>query len=83
VSEISVNHEYSASFFPEKSYIYHIHAKGFLRYQVRLIMGQLLCLGRGEISRNDIKESLTGKESHPFRQIAPASGLILNKIRFK
>lgn len=82
-SRIIKNTLYTANFFPAESYVYIIRSKGFLRYQVRLIMGQLLSLGRGEISLEDIRESLTGKDTRPIRHIAPASGLMLNKISFK
>lgn len=82
-SEIVENTEYTANFFPERSYIFHIHASGFLRHQVRLMMGSLILLGRGELSLDDIRNSL--KPDSPQLQmdyIAPASGLILNKIEF-
>jgi len=82
VSRIEENTLFSASFFPAKTYIYRIRSKGFLRYQVRLIMGQLLSLGRSEIGLADIKISLEGKNTHPLRHIAPSSGLILHKIEF-
>ncbi len=82
-SKIEENRKYQASFFPEKSYAYTVRAKGFLRYQIRLMMGQLLRLGRGEISLNDIRQSLNGKNHQPLKYIAPSSGLILNKMEFK
>lgn len=80
--DIVLNTEYEASFFPERSYILNIHSQGFLRYQVRFIMAQLLRLGRGEISLLDISESLTGKDTTPLHDIVPGSGLILNRIVF-
>ncbi len=83
VSKIEENRIFTANFFPEKSYAYQIHSKGFMRYQVRLIMGQLLSLGRGEIKLKDIEESLKGRDNKPLRHIAPASGLILNKTSFE
>jgi len=83
VSQIEENRAFSASFFPEQSYAYRIQSKGFMRNQVRLIMGQLLSLGRGEISCKDIQDTLTRKNSGPLRHIAPSSGLILNKIQFE
>ncbi|GAA4324028.1 tRNA pseudouridine(38-40) synthase TruA [Pontixanthobacter gangjinensis] len=82
-SELVENTEYTANFFPERSYIFHIHASGFLRHQVRLMMGALVLVGRGELSLEDIEESL--KPDSPQLQmdyIAPASGLILKKIEF-
>lgn len=82
VSRIEENHLYSASFFPEKSYVYHIHGKGFMRNQIRLMMGQLIRLGRGQISLQDIEHSLSEPDDVPLDYIAPPSGLILNKVHF-
>jgi tRNA pseudouridine38-40 synthase len=81
-SRIEENTVYTANFFPEKSYVLHLHSRGFMRYQVRLIMGQLIELGKHNITLQDIEESLTGKDKSPLDQIAPGSGLILNKIEF-
>lgn len=78
--QIEENTEYTASFFPEKSYLLRVRSKGFLRYQVRLMMGQLLRLGRGEINLTDVENSLNGSDQNPIPTIAPGSGLILNKV---
>lgn len=83
LSCIEENTFFSANFFPKKTYAYRIRSKGFLRYQVRLIMGQLLSLGKGQIQLDTIRESLTGKNSSPLKEIAPGSGLILNQIFFE
>lgn len=82
-SGIETNRLYTANFFPEDSFIFHVHGAGFLRHQVRLMMGALVLLGRGELSLNDIQESLD-PENRQFQMdyIAPASGLILNKTIF-
>ena len=83
-SEIVENTIYTANFFPKKSYVFHIHAAGFLRHQVRLMMGAMVLVGKGELSLQDIKTSL--QEDQPQLQmdyIAPASGLILNKMEFE
>ncbi len=79
---IEENSEFTANFFPERSYLLRVKAKGFLRYQIRLIMGQLVCLGEHLIDLDEIEASLSGLNRQPLRQIAPASGLILNKITF-
>lgn len=79
---IEENTIYQANFFPEKSYILHLHSLGFLRYQARLIMAQLIRLGRHEITLSEIKASLTGMDAAQVIQIAPSSGLMLNKIEF-
>lgn len=83
LSRIQENTFYSASFFPEKSWALRIRAKGFLRYQIRLIMGQLVLVGKLQTSLDQIKESLLGDNTEPLRKIAPGSGLILNKIIFE
>ncbi|MBL4652082.1 MAG: tRNA pseudouridine(38-40) synthase TruA [Flavobacteriales bacterium] len=82
VSEIKENDLYSASFFPKKSYAYHVHSKGFMRNQVRLIMGQLLLLGKGEITLEKIEKSLQNPDDVPLGNIAPPSGLILHSITY-
>jgi len=73
----------SANFFPEETWVFHVHAKGFLRNQIRLMMGQLYQLGKGDLTLDELKESLSGKNVSNFEYIAPASGLILQKIYFK
>lgn len=79
---IKENTTYTASFFPEKSYALEIQSAGFMRYQVRLIMGQLIRLGRHEITIETITESITGNDSKALEQIAPGSGLILQNLEF-
>ncbi len=80
---IERNRQYTASFFPKTSYVLCIRSQGFLRYQVRFIMAQLIRLGRGETTLEEISESLTGKNTAPLHDIVPGSGLILNKISFE
>jgi len=81
-SEIDENTLFTANFFPDKSYMYRITSQGFMRHQVRLIMGQLLRLGRHETDLESIRETLSGPDTAPLRTIAPASGLMLYDIRF-
>ncbi len=71
------------SFSSNKIYALKVKSKGFLRYQIRLMMGALVALGRSEISLDDIKASL--KESDkivPLTTIAPGSGLHLYDVEF-
>ena len=79
---IEPNQEITASFFPEKTYILRVQGTGFLRNQIRLIMGSLVMLGRGELTLQDIERSLQGDVEMLINYIAPGSGLILNKIEF-
>lgn len=82
VSRIEENRELTASFFPEKTWVYQVSSKGFMRNQVRLIMGQLIALGRGDTDLGRIRESLQGGLGQPFKEIAPASGLMLQAVAF-
>jgi len=81
--ELVENTLYTASFFPEKSYVLKVIGKGFGRHQIRLMMGALIKLGRGDIDLDYIKNSLKPESDYVMDYIAPASGLILHKIEFK
>ncbi len=81
-AEIRENDLFSGSFFPGNSFLFHVKSAGFLRHQVRLMMGQLVQLGREMISMDEFVHSLDNKNAAPFSFIAPASGLILWKIDF-
>jgi tRNA pseudouridine38-40 synthase len=80
--ELIENNLYSANFFPETSYALRVVGKGFGRNQIRLMMGALIKLGRNEMTLDDIKKSLLPESKTVIEYIAPASGLILNKIEF-
>ena len=80
--EVIQNKEITASFFPERSYILKVIGAGFLRNQIRLMMGTLVQLGRGELSLADIEKSLAPEVKMPMSYIAPGSGLILKKVDF-
>jgi len=82
--EILENTIYTANFFPKQSYYLRVKGSGFLRYQIRLMMYVLFELGKGEISLEQIKESLQEDNDRKFlKGIAPASGLQLYAIEWK
>ncbi|MFK7900186.1 MAG: tRNA pseudouridine(38-40) synthase TruA [Cyclobacteriaceae bacterium] len=83
VSRIEENTEYQANFFPKKSYCYRVEGKGFMRYQIRLMMGELIELGRGNTTLEKIAASLENPDGKVVSYIASASGLILNKLSFE
>lgn len=77
-SEITNNTEFSASFFPEQSFVFKVRSSGFVRNQVRLMMGHLLQVGSGKLELDSIENSLTtGERVHSLESTAPASGLHL------
>lgn len=77
------NKIYTANFFPRKSFVLKVEGAGFLRYQIRLMMGALIQLGKGELTLGNIETSLIQGNEMQMYYIAPASGLILNKIDFQ
>jgi tRNA pseudouridine38-40 synthase len=81
-SEIIENTVYRANFFPKQSYVYNISSKGFMRNQIRMMMAQLIKLGMQKTTLEEIQNSLINPSTQSFREIAPASGLILNKVVF-
>jgi tRNA pseudouridine38-40 synthase len=79
---IEKNRDYTANFFPEDTYLFRVISAGFMRNQVRLMVGQLVSLGMGEITLEQFKESLDTPGASKPTYIAPASGLILENIDF-
>lgn len=71
-----------ANFFPDKSYALHIKGEGFMRYQIRMMMGVLVQVGKGELTPQDVAYSLTIDSEVKLPFVAPGSGLILNKLEF-
>lgn len=81
LAEIIPTNRFEGDFFPEKVYVFRIKSKGFLRYQVRMLMGTLIALGEGKISGGEFQELIT-KNGEQVRWIAPGSGLCLHKVIF-
>ena len=82
--EIVENDILVANFFPEKSYVFKVKGKGFLRYQVRLMMATLFELGKGNLDLQFIENSLKEDNDRLFmRNNAPSSGLQLYNIELK
>ena len=80
--ELVENTLYTANYFPEKTYLLRVKGKGFMRNQIRLMMGTLIDLGKGKLTLDDIKISLQPESNIKMDYIAPASGLILKNIDF-
>ena len=79
LSEIIANTDPTA---PANTYIYKVKSGGFMRYQVRHMVGVLLEVGRGNWSLEDIKETLETPQEDTVKFIAPAAGLRLHKLDF-
>lgn len=58
-----------------------ISAKGFIRYQIRMIMGFLVEIGRGERTLEELKLALKASENiNKLCYVAPAHGLVLEEV---
>lgn len=80
--EISQNDIISASFFPSKSWKLVVRGKGFMRYQIRMMMGVLIQVGKGELTVDDMDRSLISNTDVKFDYVAPGSGLLLQNVDF-
>ncbi|GAB1855636.1 tRNA pseudouridine(38-40) synthase TruA [Flavobacteriaceae bacterium MHTCC 0001] len=81
--ELIKNNIYTANYFPKKTYLLRVQGKGFMRNQIRLMMGTLIDLGKGKLTLKDIEDSLLPDNDINISYIAPASGLILNNVEFE
>ena len=82
-SSIEECSKYSGSFSPKEVYVFKVSSKGFMRYQVRLMMGALVEIGRGTWSIKDLKEKLENIQGENVKNVAPSSGLVLHKVIFE
>jgi len=81
-ASIEKNTRFNDSHTPENAYVFKVSSKGFLRYQVRLMMAALIDVGNGTYSVEDIKNSLINFDKEPMKHNAPSSGLNLHKVNF-
>jgi tRNA pseudouridine38-40 synthase len=79
-SEIKENGLITASFFPQNSFAYHVQGPGFMRNQIRIMMAELIRLGRHETTLSEIEQSLKEKIEDRVIDVAPASGLHLHQL---
>jgi tRNA pseudouridine38-40 synthase len=80
LSEINKNELISASFFPQETFAYHVHGNGFMRNQIRIMMAELIRLGRHEVGLSQIEDSLNKQIEGRVIDVAPASGLHLHQL---
>ena len=55
---------------------------GFMRYMVRMIVGNLIQIGLGKMTAKDIKEALENPVRKPSSFKAPAYGLYLKEVKY-
>lgn len=79
---IDQNTALKGNFIPSNTYVFKVRSKGFLRYQVRLMMGALTEIGKEEKTIQELKDSLVNFNGPPIKNNAPSSGLNLHKVTF-
>lgn len=82
-AQIVPNNFLTASFFPELSFAFQVRGKGFMRNQIRFMMGQLFLLGKHQIDLEFHAKSLQRDFEGHLKEVAPASGLMLNQMIFE
>ena len=55
---------------------------GFMRYMVRMIVGNLVQVGLGKLSKEEIEKNLVSNERKPSSFKAPAEGLYLKEVLY-
>lgn len=63
-------------------YKFCVIASGFMRHQVRLMVGAVFEIGKGNLTQEWLEEVLDTNTSVEFTIKAPASGLILHKVHY-
>lgn len=81
-ASIEENTRFTDKHTPENAFVFKVSSKGFLRYQVRLMMAALIDVGNGTYTVEDIKDSLINFNEEPMKHNAPSSGLNLHKVSF-
>lgn len=78
--ELASSHFYFGS---KEVFIFKVNSTGFLRGQIRLMMGALFRLGLHEITLIQLEESLHIKDDKFVKWLAPAPGLLLTSTKLK
>lgn len=63
--------------------LFSFYGTGFLRYQVRMMVGTLLAVGEGKIPPEKVKEILEAQDKHACRFNAPPQGLYLVEVKYE
>ena len=62
--------------------IYTVRGSGFLHHMVRNLVGTFLLMGKGTVSREDLRRILDARERTAAGPTAPASGLYLVEVEY-
>ncbi len=62
--------------------IYTVRGNGFLHHMVRNLVGTFLMIGKGSLSRRDLRRILEARNRSAAAATAPASGLFLVSVEY-
>lgn len=80
--DITVREVFKASFYKHKDiYVFRFEANSYLRSQIRLMVGFLLQISRGKLTKEDLIDQLNLKK-HIYKVPALPNGLYLAKIKY-
>ncbi len=63
-------------------YVFRVVGNGFLKQMVRLLMGALWNVGRGKITPEEFKNSLTSTKTQRLGPVAPPNGLYMVRVNY-
>ena len=66
----------------DDSAIFHVQANRFLHHMVRIMVGTLVEMGRGEREPDEIPRILAARSRSASGRMAPAQGLILEEVLY-
>ncbi len=80
----TVREVYEAKFYKYKGfYIFKFSANGFLRSQIRLMVGFLLAISKGDKTIKDLEDHLNNLDlKKSYKKPAPSNGLYLSKVYY-
>lgn len=78
ITEVSIEKDKTDN----NKYIFTFIGDGFLRYQVRNMVGILIKVGEEKISPKDVEKILESKDRSKIGATAPSEGLYLEKVKF-
>jgi tRNA pseudouridine38-40 synthase len=74
---------FSSAWVPEGAeLVYTVRGSGFLHHMVRNLVGTFLLMGKGTVSREDLRRILEARERSAAGPTAPASGLYLVEVEY-
>ena len=80
---IEPNTKFRDHYTPANSFVFKVRSKGFMRYQVRIMMGAIINVGAGIWTLDDIRKSFVESTPGVKKPVAPSSGLVLHKVEFR